>query len=396
MKEFAFPLLKRVGELYTEANLENVLLLASQHLLEPQKRMFELLLAAGLKPENCIIAGKSYSTNSEIMNDLLELGCVVAPFSDDFDVSRSFDEWFEENLSAFISQELGTRRLSDYQKVIVLDDGGFMHVVVNRFAEDASNIVGIEQTSSGHHKIQAEKIRFPMISVARSVHKLTFESPYIGQNGYNRIVRHLAIRGKDHPNILVLGLGAIGRQIAGQFFTLRNYKGRAADLNICGSVLDSRVAQLLRNRGRIISVEAAVHGIGEFDVIIGATGFPVLTESDIDCLHPQVSLISMSSSDREFPALAFRSEGGKIHEDCYRGEMCLVNAGFPITFDGCSHAMPPQQIELIIALMMIRLLDEASDRRLRPLANVVDQIQSMWNPREGADDWYKSFSMGSS
>lgn len=396
MKEFTYTLLEQVARLYAAVSLENVLLLASQHLLEPQKRMFELLLSAGLKPGNCIIAGKSYSTNREIMRDLIDRGCVVAPFSLEFDPLRPFDDWFEENLNSFVGQETSHRQLENYHKVIVLDDGGFMHLVANRLFGDLPNVVGIEQTSSGHSKIQTIDLRFPTSSVARSYHKLIFESPHIGRNGYERIVRHLKARGKSDPNVLVVGLGPIGRQVAGQLFLVSGYRGYATDRRIGNQqIMENGAVDLLRGKNKLVSAEMAIEKVNEFDVIVCATGSPVFTESDINRLHPEVSLISISSSDREFPAALFRHAGGNLHEEYYQGARCLVNGGFPITFDGNRHAMPPRQIEFTIALLLTRVMDEESDH-LWPLSHAVEQIRAAWSPYEGVDEWYQTFANGSS
>ena len=392
-----YPLLERVSELYEEVELGNVLILACQHLLDPQKQMFKHLIELGLKPKKCVIVGKNYSTNVEVMQELQDMGCVVAPFSHEFNPLQSFDIWFEEKLNAFIEAEISKRPMKKYSKVLILDDGGFMHLVADRLCGKLPNIVGVEQTSSGHHKIQAANIQFPNISVARSYHKLMFESPFIGENGHKRIMHHLRKCGKSDPNILVVGLGHIGRQTAGRLFVLEKFRGVAIDPNIDELRRSDKpglkgVFDLVLKE-RMLKPNELKQGLSEFDLIVGTTGSPVLTNSDIVNLHPNVSLISMSSSDREFPAVPFRYSGGELHQDYVLDGRTLVNGGFPITFDGTRDAMPPQQIELTIALLFIRLMDEASNH-LQHLPLVVEQIRLMWQPNEGASEWYKTFNRG--
>ncbi len=387
MSKFAYPLLNRVSGIFADADLGDVLLLASQHLLEPQREMFRLLLKAGLKPENCLCVGKVYSTNRGVMGELSRMGCVVAPFSLEFNPSQPFDKWFEEKLREFIEAELNRRNLAKYRKIILLDDGGFLHLVAKDLLCGRENVVGIEQTSSGHHKIKANGITFPFVSVARSFHKLTLESPLIGRCGYERIVRHLAKRGKRNPKILVKGLGPIGQQTAGQLFVANNYEGYATDLSLKDKRFGFGLMQLLRNKERLMSVEDAERRIEEFDVVIGTTGSCTFKESDIERFHPAVSLISMSSSDREFPSVPFRRNGGGPHDDYYLGDRCLVNAGFPITFYGWANEMPPQQIELTIAQLMMNVLGEATNHP-HQMNYVVEQIRSIWQPHEDADRWY--------
>jgi hypothetical protein len=298
MKRFRYTLLEHVAELYADANMENVLLLACQHLLEPQQRMFELLLKAGLKPHNCVIVGKNYSTNSEVLKALQKMDCVVAPFSLEFNPLRSFDDWFEEKLTAFIKEQVCSRDLQAYRKIIVLDDGGYMHTVVNRLFDDVSKVVGIEQTSSGHHKILAGGIRFEFNSIARSYRKLRYETPYIGSIGYEQIARHLKKRDKRDPKILVMGLGPIGKQVAGMLFIKNDFAGYATDsASIEGFSGFHRLMQRPDRRSKLRTPEEALKSLSEFDVIIGASGSPLFSEvKQLDVFHPEVSLISMSSS----------------------------------------------------------------------------------------------------
>jgi len=377
---FTYNLLKEAFGLYEGLRLDDVLVLACQHLLNDQQKAFELLIEAGLKPENCIVVGKNYSANPDVIKALKMKGCVIAPFSTDFDPLQKFDDWFESKLTTFLEQEIGLSKLQKFHKIIILDDGGFMHLAVNKICGNMKNIVGIEQTSSGFHKIRESVIKFPSIPIARTFHKLTLESPFIAQNGYERINRHIQIRNKINPNILVIGLGAIGRQIAGQLFLIHGHRGNATDIKWDSwNVLEHGASQLLNNDGKIIAPVDAIERLGEFDVIIGATGSPVLTNSDINRLHPEVSLISMSSSDREFPAVAFRQAGGEIHDDYWMENRCLVNGGFPITFDGTPQSLPPEQIELTVAMMFTCLLNEASDN-MYTLSMVMNRLLSMWEP----------------
>ena len=249
--------------------------------------MFNTLLRHGLKPSNGIIVEDS-STNPDVMHRLEEVGFIVAPFSSEFNPMEGFAWWFEQKLESFMDELLPKRKLSDYRKVIVLDDGGFLHVVVNSHWRDAKNAFGIEQTSSGHRMIEASQVRFPWTSVARSYHKLTYESPYMGQCGYERIVRHLAQRGKTNPKILVYGLGAIGKQVAGRLFLGegKRYDGCAMDYEF-QDVANHRAVKLLEHNGRVIGWEAARDRLAEFDVLVGTTGHRLFDERDVERFHPR-------------------------------------------------------------------------------------------------------------
>ena len=381
---FTYTMLEQIAELYAGARLENTLLLACQHLLEPQKRMFELFLGLGLKPENCVIIGKNYSTNDGILSELRGLGCVVAPFSDAYDPCQLFKPWFEAQLKSFLAEQLASRDLSSYDKVAVLDDGGYLLCAIAEIFPALTNVFGVEQTSSGHHKVMEAKLPYPVESVARSHQKLVYETPYIGECGGPRIIQHLDARGKSDPNILVLGLGPIGSQIAGRLLIASGYRGACADPAVSEQSASRGAYALLAAKSRVIPHRDAMLRIAEFDVIVGCAGTPVLEGADIARLHPEASLISMSSSDHEFPPLPFRIKGGKVHDDCYLGRRCLANSGFPITFSGQRNEMPSWQIELTISLLMARILDGATEGKLQSLSVVIGQAFETWKTHSNA------------
>jgi S-adenosylhomocysteine hydrolase len=374
-----YPLLKAVVEAYKRINLNDVLLLACQHLLGPQVAMFQKLWWIGVKQENCILAGKPYSTSIEAYDELKQIGCcTLAPWQQKFAWAQPFDSWFTAMLDGFVAKSLANLDLSRYRKIVILDDGGFMHTVCKPLLAQCKNVAGVEQTSSGHTRIQALQLPFPVTSVARSWHKLVCESPHIAELSCERIKEHIAFRHMDNPRILVCGLGAIGRQVATQLAFLHNLDAYACD-SALERVADHGNVQALRNKCRVLPFDQAFDRISEFEVIIGASGNNLFDETFVERLHPAVSLISVSSSDREFPARYFRqSKLGGIHDDCYRGRRCLVNCGFPITFYGNYHEAEPRNIELTIACLMASVLASVTDNGPQ-LPIVINRIYEMWN-----------------
>lgn len=384
-------MLHRVAELSKHSKLSNILVLACQHLLEPQLRMFELLFGLGLKPENVIIAGKAYSANIGVANSFAALGCAVAPFSSQFEPRKQFDEWFSAKLKQFVREQVQSRNLASYDKIIVLDDGGFMHAAAHHILEDFSNVRGVEQTSSGHNHIEVLNVQFPVISVARSHQKLELESPYIGELGY-RLVEHVLTKaGRDDPNILVLGMGPIGRSLLKRFFIREpRMRGMVYDW-ASDAILRSDAGRELEllSRKRIMSEpEFRSSLLDKFDVIIGATGARSIHEQMFPRIHPDALLISMSSSDREFPAEAFPRTG--IHDDVKLEERTLLNGGFPITFLGKPNCIPPAQIELTMSLLMCSVL-KAADALSCQIAFAIECAMAHWQPEVGAEEWYQQY-----
>jgi S-adenosylhomocysteine hydrolase len=377
-----YPLLTHIAEQYKNTDLSNVLLIACQHLLNPQKKMFELLLQLGLRPENCVIIGKNYSTNDEVMESLKNMRCIVAPFSNEFEPAIPFDVWFEYKMTSYLREELRYRDLQSYDKVIVLDDGGFLHTVVNKLYTDVDCIVGIEQTSSGHHKIQENGIKFPTTSVARSKEKLILESPHIARNICARVGVELILNKRRNCNVLVSGLGHIGMlvkrrlQASGKYQFVAGYDPKPVARQNC----------------HIMNFTEIVENLSKFDVIIGASGYCAFGEEYLEKMHPEVILISASSSDREFPAIMFRGPEASVHCNQFLKDQRLVNGGFPITFDGKADASPPAEIEFTIALLFLNVMNSARvDENIPEVSEVIKSILSMWDYRKNARKWWDDF-----
>ncbi|HEY1074664.1 MAG TPA: hypothetical protein VGE59_03130 [Patescibacteria group bacterium] len=376
-KDWQYPLLHRLTELYGEGKpMSNVLLIACQHLLGTQYEMVTSLYRLGLKPSNCILIGKNYSANREIVRQLHQDGCKVAPFSESFDPDQPFDTWFGRHVRDYLRKQLWWRGMWPYRKIVVLDDGGLLHEVCNTLPSWYHRaMAGVEQTTSGDTKIKKAGMKYPVRSIARTHYKQYDEAPYIAEHAYERILSHMKTRKKGASKVLVLGLGTIGRNVAGRFWR-DGHNVYAADATP-GKTLAYGACQLLRNKGCVLSVSDAYSRLKEFDVIVGATGTSLFDESVVPTLHPEVSLVSVSSSDREFPAPYFRrGVAGSVHEDYYCGGRCLVNGGFPITFGGNYHEVAPEHIELTVATLMASVLDAVAPEQ-QYFQYVIHQLAGM-------------------
>ena len=173
------PLLDYTSALFKNTDFENVLLIAVQHILDSNYSMFEHLFDMGLKPQNTFLLGKCYSTNKETIEKFRKKGVYVSDGSFKFDSHLSFDSQFELIVKDLLKSVQGKVNFSDYEKVLLVDDGGYLVYVGNSFFKNFSNILAIEQTSSGYNKLKNEKLNFPVINVARSNAKLIYESPFI-------------------------------------------------------------------------------------------------------------------------------------------------------------------------------------------------------------------------
>lgn len=343
---YPYPLLQDISNLYKSSNgsFDQTYILACQHLLAPQAKMFELINKFGIPKENIFIFGKIYSTSNEIVDELQKENFNVSkPI---FNSKISFDQQHSENckneLHNFLSSILSP------SKIIVLDDGGELLKVVNNEFKSLPKIqvIGIEQTSSGFRKLEYETIHFPIFNVARSSIKLIKESPIIADIGFRRILETIQTHTISEPRILVVGLGPLGNNMLllseqKNYFTIGYDKTHHGEKNIIDLVKENNI-----------------------NIIIGVTGSNILNENEIEeiknILTQKLYLISMSSADREFPAIHIRENGGpseKIHDDITYENIILVNNGFPITFKGNRFESTPEEIERTIGQLYGSVLE---------------------------------------
>lgn len=324
------PLLAYTYELYPNVDLSKTLLIGCQHVVGTTMDLFQELLKKGLRPENAYVLGKCYSTNTEAFASLKALEIQVSPLSTVFNSHVSFDEQFQAHINAFLDDIQHEQSFAAFEKIILLDDGGFLLMAAKNFFHDHGKLIGIEQTSSGFEKIKDAELPFPIINVARSRAKLEGESPLIAAVVVEKIIEYIHEVKLVTPKILIVGQGYIGRAVAE--LLAKNYSVETHDAN-----------------------QGVFNNHHEFDLIIGATGQPIISPEQFFMLKKSVHLISVSSSDREFSAVSLRKLAA-VSQDCHKNisinDIHLVNGGFPINFDGRLHPVAPEQIQLTRSLLL--------------------------------------------
>lgn len=311
--------------------LENINIVACQHLLEPQLEMFKRFIAFGFLPENIYVIGKVYSTSTSVLADFKKLGVYVEqPIFD----GESFDNHHCVSVRNFLQRI----KKASTSSIIIIDDGAEVILQSQSILENI--LFGIEQTSAGFRKIDRVEVafEFPIINVARSTVKLREESPLIAQKCWDIFESKVSI---SQPVILIVGLGAVG----------------------------GAMSQLLEEKGFQVHGFDKAHGhqnllrhIREVkpDIIIGATGENILTKDEIVKLESMAQkkmiFFSVSSSDREFDISEFRKESFEIHKDIAFGKLIFLNNGFPLNFQGARNANTPKEMEPTMALLLGSLL----------------------------------------
>lgn len=317
------PLLDAIADTFKQKvsgiSFEKIYIVACQHMLEPQIRLFKKLVEIGIPAGNIYILPKAYSANESVMQELEALGCVVFRMALRFSINRSFDEFHHIQCTHLLHFVLN--RVTDAEKMLILDDGGMLiqECCKNKPFMDTfkGKLFATEQTASGKNMLLNDELPILVDSVASSIEKIQIETGYIVRLCMERIREYfLEYSISKDAHILVIGLGPIGRTVL-DCLTPLGYE-------CC--CYDKKLVKLNRK-------------LNYFDVIIAATGSQSIKQSDLRKLKRGCHLISVSSSDREFPAPYLRSRAkGKvrIHDTFWneQDDIYLANGGFPITFKG--------------------------------------------------------------
>lgn len=347
---YSYPLLNKVSDFYKSKlsnDIRNHVIYSCQHLLEPQLEMYKKFIEFGFLPENIFVLGKIYSSNSEIIEEMKQLGVNVE--QPELKVG-SFSSQHADNCKKIISG------MSDQDINIILDDGASL---IEEGKKTAKNILfAVEQTSSGFRKLEGKDYSFPIFNVARSKTKLTQESPLIGRLIADRIEDYLESLNILNPRFLIVGLGPIGaslKQILDkEFFVQGIDKGDTTDL-----------VNYIKDNG--------------IDMVIGATGTRIIDREEIEDLvdGKNIYLVSVSSSDIEFPVEYYRTDFNP-HNDVKFKNITFVNNGFPITFKGNRYESTPIEIEKTIALLMGSVMNGViNDTKKEGLIDLPEELEKL-------------------
>lgn len=316
------PLLDAIEAKYKDSlqniDMSEVYLFACLHMLEPQFRMLKKLISIGFFAKNIFLLPKVYSANESVIDAFEELGCTVFEEALSFPLNQSFDAFHEEQCKKVLSFVL--QNFTHAKKLVLLDDGGMLIKTFSldkRFTRQFKGKVdATEQTASGKNILLQHEQTFFIDSVASSVEKIQIETGYIIRLSHERVQEYFKLHEIVNPKILIKGLGPIGQTLYEELTTV-GFDCVGYD----------------KKQGKFNSQ------LNEFDVIVAATGDKIINKKNLPKLKRGCHLISISSSDREYPAAYLRSiadTGKSIHDTFWNAkyDVYLANGGFPITFYG--------------------------------------------------------------
>lgn len=330
-------LLDLISSQFPDTHLDNVQIIACQHLLGCTSILFDYFNSIGLNYENTSLIGKCYSTSLGVCERLSLLGSDVCPSSQHFCSHLPFDYQFETNIEDFVNKRLD-KLLDKSRKTIILDDGGHLIAKINEKIEDCSHIIGVEQTSSGFHMLSNYNLKFPVINIARAKTKLQIEASFLSEGIVNRLETYLQMNNLSPKNVLVIGNGAMGINVA-----------NVLKATYAVSIFDHEPSR------SDISQKEFLSYLRNADIVIGATGRTSLSKELHTHLKPGTVLASISSSDREFDAVHLRQKTARTdhaHANLCINGIHLLNCGFPINFfGGLFGATPLEKIQLTLTLL---------------------------------------------
>jgi adenosylhomocysteinase len=356
------PLLKWVVNKWSKKKepLQKVRILLIIHLLHDASGFLHALKLLGAK--EVLIIGKPYSTVSQTVNEIKDLGFnqVFTPID-----MMEFEKIVKDKLELILGNKEGNK-----DKVIILEDGGYCLNLIYLKNLNTQNLLGIvEQTTIGIRrnekvidKIQENggNINYPIINVAETPSKKELESLEVGSTIVRNVETLLAkmentIRGKE---ILVVGFGSIGSSVA----SIIKDKSHV-------NVYDNDPLRRIKAKYLGYKVCSLDQGIRTAQVVIGCSGNTWATADKLTKLKNNVIFVCATSERVEYShefleksstqkkynwGLEFNLEGKKIN---------LLADGYPINFYGASAkesvpttSVPGESFQIISSLLLWGML----------------------------------------
>lgn len=314
------------------------LLICHQHILPSLIPLMLYLTENICQARNIFVLGKPYSTINNAEVDLVNMGIQV--FKNDTNYKPGYYiEGINDNVSMLWKELIERDKKISFEKIIVLDEGGFLASTVP--FEFRGRCVAVEQTRFGS---RVKNVNVPTIQVSVSAAKLHFETTEIVEAVLRRLRKENTLKHNDH--IGVIGLGFLGTCIAKKFIN-NGRKVIAYDINGSKKALSLGVEI-------VDSLESLMK---KSDVVIGCSGTNSITYETL--YKNKVKLLSISSGDVEFSEVIQKLNGKRekthsdIHFDKDYQDVCILNGGFPYNFDGKFEYEEESEIMLTRLLMAI-------------------------------------------
>ncbi len=363
--------------------LEGVDFLLIQHQLGNHYPQVRALLDLGIEPSRITWIDVPYSSRPQVRQAMINELRIPA---DRFRVHsfQILDHYPSAQLRR-VQEVLHDFLMSPPERLVVLDDGAYFLEAAACFAKQLPACAVVEQTTRGLIKIEESAAlrrrakNLPIVNVARSKPKQTLEPPFIGRAVCASLSRHLgSVPSGRQVRCLVLGFGAIGRQVA-EFLPATLGCDRA-QVHVHDQLGD-RVVAATRAGFSHWDRDDVSH---RFHVVVGCSGRRSFRLDDGDHLEDGAVLATASSgtvelSRQDFIELAEASEfddiwvvrdglnEANVHSDLrihlIDRTVTFVNGGFPVNFDGRVNCIPGRYIQPTPTMMVAGAVQAVEEMR---------------------------------
>jgi S-adenosylhomocysteine hydrolase len=334
-----------------------------QHQTATIVAMVQTLLRLGLDPERCHIIDIPYSAHPAVRAALNRLGVPTANFApSDFRMGVPLASYQLRRATEAYSRV--RRTLPGGDRLLLIDDGGYLMQAASSDRAPQGRIAVVEQTVFGirkvreHEAVAALAELVPIVNVAESHPKKTLEATFLGEAICQALARCSAqpVERMRQGATLLLGYGAIGSAVA---------RALCADHAIPAAGIwvhdpdEDALGRAHADGFQTWSRDAGVEH--QFDVVIGCSGRAAFRPEDGRFVVDGAILASGSSGAIEFGTeellssvedLAARDVHEALTVDLLGREVVVLNGGFPVDFDGTLEPVPARLIQLTRALMV--------------------------------------------
>jgi S-adenosylhomocysteine hydrolase len=345
--------------------LEGVTALMIQHQLGNHVAQTEALFALGLAPRDLYWIDIPYTSTPVVREVLRALGVPAGNMMvSDFHLLDKYAPFQRLRVQRFLRDVFR----DPPERLLVLDDGSYMLEALACIRQRPPSVAIVEQTTRGLIKIEESAAldacsrEFPIVNVARCEPKATLEPPFIGVAVCDALRRGLGtlLHLGPRDRCLVLGYGAIGRQVASFAHTIQGFPRARVHVH------DKDPERMRRAVADGFTAWTPQDRSVRFTLVIGCSGRASFRVGDHVLLEDGAFLASATSgtvelSREDFIELADASPEDDIwivregldefavHSDLrfhfVDREATFVNGGFPVNFDGRVNCVPAHYIQ---------------------------------------------------
>ena len=383
----------------------NIDVLFIQHHLGPFIGRLRSMIVSGLDPNRSWFVDIPYSTNSNVVEKLGQLGFPAHQRTTRFDDPLSNYGSAQAQRVASLMEILAKRE--DPRPLLVIDDGAYFARYLNSLKTYAPNqldsFVGttlVEQTTRGHRYLCNEapevimRCNLSVVSIARCKTKSEFEGPFIGAAVSRAMKRSIGEeRISNAKHIAVIGCGVVGEATVREI--CRNCPDAKIDVVDVDASVRAKAAQLSKHCEGL----PQLRDYCEYDIVLGCTGYNSFHLDQRKLLADDAILASGSSAAIEFNRAGFIeladryeddeieilnrdktiSEG--IHAPIFlrqeKGKIfSFLNAGFPVNFDGRIECLPTKIIQATHGLLFTASIQAMAQKG--PGINTINPDDDNW------------------